>query len=792
MLKQNILLFLRGIKKNKGTFMVNVLGLGLGIAAFLVLFLYVYNDATYNHFNKNLAQIYRVQEEYEGGAGIQTKGLLLPEVLKSVPEVETGTRIFDWDGQRLSVGDKAFFENIDYVDTDFFSIFSFPFVEGSPKAVLDEKFNAVISAQMAQKYFGNQSALGKQFHVGFGDQYLTVAGVVDVPANSSIQFSIMASYETGETLMPWMKDVHDWYNTFSQTYIQLKEGVDPQIAEAKLQPIAQEHFLPEGKAKPHLGLLPFSKFHEIHESNTTLIVILSVVALGILAIALVNFVNLMVTKTLSRTQEVGVKKVYGASKSQLFQQVLTESLATGLFALLFGLLVLLAFLPSFNQLFQVKLQFAPFQNPILLMVLLGIWLLIGVVSGLVPVVLWSKASLVEHLKGKVSASPKAGTARYGSLVLQFMIAMILLVGTFMVRRQVSYMMDKDPMFDKENVVTIQTDYWQYKDLDAASRNLKLLADEMGQMSNVEDVAFSGTVPGLYSENYNTFYPADKDGSGSISLRKAYVGKDFFKTFGIPIRNGNGFTADTTALKGTVILNKKAMDLLGYSEASDQIIREGSPTGEPYRIIGVVDNFAYQGIQRENQPLAHFFYNRGNYADWDYLTIRAKAGALPQVMEQLKNTWQKLLPDATLNTFFADEKLNNSYAEYIRVNQLIGWFSALAILLSCIGLLALSSYTIARRTKEIGIRKVNGATITEVITLLNKDFLKWVGVAFVLAVPLAWYGLHKWMEGFAQKTNLAWWVFALAGGIVVLIALLTVSWESLRAARTNPAKSLRTE
>lgn len=788
MLKHNILLFFRNIKKNKGTFLINIMGLAIGIASFLILVLYLHNDFTYDHFNEKLSRIYRVRE----GDMTQTRGLLLPEMLKEVPEIENGTRIFDWDGARLSYNDLAFFENINYVDEGFFSVFSFPFTEGSPKNAIKNKYGVVVSTDFAKKYFGDEPALGKQLHVNFDDIYLTVNGVVNIPSNSSIKFDILSSYETGEEILPWIKDVHNWQNVFSQTYVLLNDGVRPDAIKDKMQRIVKRDFFPAGKSEADLNLLPFKEYHSLEESNQTLLIILAIIALGIITIAIVNFINLTVTNSLTRLKEVGIKKVHGANWQHLLVQILTESFLMSSMALILGGLLLMIFLPIFNTLLDAGLKFDPIQNVTILLIIILLWSVVGILSGLVPLVLWIRGKLTNTLKGNIFGNKKPSTWNYSLIVAQFVIAIFLISGTFLVRKQVNGMIDKDPHFDDENVIIAELDGWQFSDVEMASDNIKRIAEEMGASPYVESTSFSTTVPGIYQQNYNVFYPAEKSNLETIGLRKAYVGADFFRTMGIKILDGSGFPKDSISYKDAVILNQMAMNKLGYDKVQEQVLYEGSPTGEPNRVIGVVDEFSYQGVQNDQQPLAHFYVNRENYVDWPFLIVKSTKGASLSVMDLYKKKWGKAFPGIEPNLFFADEKLNDQYKKYIKINTLVTWFSVLAIILSCMGLFALSTYAMTRRTKEIGIRKVNGATIAQILSLLNKDFLKWVVVAFIIAIPISWYATHRWLEGFAYKTAISWWVFVLAGLVTLCISLLTVSWQSFKAAVANPVEALKEE
>jgi len=788
MLKYNIKLFFRNIKNNKGTFFINTVGLGIGIASFLLLALYVYNDLTYNHFHENFSNIYRVRD----GESTQTKGPVLPKMLADIPEIVNGTRIFDWEGFRISYKEVAFEENIKYVDDGFFSVFTFPFIEGSAKNPIEEKYGVIISKEFAKKYFGSEPAIGKKLQIKFEDIFLEVKGVVDIPMNSSVKFDIVASYETGEEISPWIKEVHDWYNMFSITYVQLTDGIKPHDIDDKLQKIVTENYLPVGQNKTDINLLSFADYHAVEESNQTLIIILAIIALGIIGIAIVNFINLTITNVISRIKEIGIKKVHGATRNVLFGQIMTESFMISFMALVLGIVLMMVLLPTFNGLFETNLRFEPFQNKIFLLILVLIWSTVGILSGLIPSLFWAKGKLTESLKGNFFSGKPTSASRYSLIVVQFVIAIVLISGTLLVRKQINTMIEKDPKFDNENVVIAQLDSWQYENLDATSQNFKRISEGLEASPYVESVSFSGNIPGTYNENYNVFYPEKSGGVETLYLRKAYVGENYFKTFGIEMLNGSGFEKGAISNKNTVVLNKKAIGEFGLTDAIGKVLREGSETGEPYKIIGIIDDISYQGVQREIQPLAHFYSEQENYTDWNYLSVKAKAGASLRVVDLLKDKWENILPGSTFTYFFADAKLNEQYKEYIKVNTLIAWFSILAIILSCMGLFALSAYAMARRTKEIGIRKVNGAKVSEILTMLNTDFIKWVLLAFVIAVPISWYAMNQWLQGFAYKAAISWWIFALAGFVTLSIALLTVSWQSFRAAMANPVDALKEE
>jgi putative ABC transport system permease protein len=765
----------------KGYLLINVLGLGIGIASFLILALYIFNDLTYNHFNKNLENIYRVRD----GDFFMTKGLMLPEMLEQIPEIQNGTRVLTWDGFRISYKETAFPQNIYYADTGFFSVFTFPFTAGSVNPGIYEKYGVVISTDLAEKLFGNEPAVGKKIQVKFEDIFLHVNGVVKIPVNSSVKFDIIASYETGMEITPWIKDAHDWYNTFSNTYVLLNKGINPESLYPKLQSIVKEYYIPVGQNSTKVTLFPFKDYHASQETNKTLSVILTIIALGILGIAMINFINLTITSSFSRTKEIGIKKVVGAGRSKLFSQMMTESLLVSLIALLIGYELTTLLLPLFNNLFEFNLQIEQMKLSFFVPLLISIWLFVGILSGLIPSLFWSRINLMQTLQGKIFKPRKNYLPRYSLVIFQFTIAIILISGTLLIRKQINFMIQKDPKFDKENVIVANLDRWKYQDSEEASRKFKLISEQLKASPYVESVCFSQNIPGLYNENYNTFYP--EDGGKPIHLRQAYVGRDYFKTYGIKMLSGDGFDEEQVSYKDAVILNESAMRKLGYKDSEGHILHQSTETGDVYRIAGTVEDFSYQGAQNEMQPLVHFFNDYGTY-----LSVRAKAGSTLKVIELIKSAWESTEPVSEVDYFFAIDKLNEYYKEYLKINKIIAWFSILAIILSCIGLFTLSSFALTRKTKEIGIRKVNGARVYEILTLVNRDFIKCILIAFLVACPVGWYVIHKWLQGFAHKTEISWWIFVLGGIIASGVALVTVIWQSWRAATKNPVEALRYE
>ena len=410
--------------------------------------------------------------------------------MEQIPEIKNGTRIFTWDGFRVSYKETAFPQGIQYVDTGFFSMFSFPFIEGSAITGVHEKYGVVISSDFAKKFFGKESAIGKKLQVKFDNIFLHVNGIVDIPENSSVKFDIVSSYETGMEISPWVKNVHDWYNTFSTTYVLLREGTKPASLHDKMQSIVKENFIPVGQSKSILNLLPLSDYHASQESNRTLIIILTVIALGILGIAIVNFINLTITNSFSRTKEIGIKKVVGATSGILFRQIMTEALLVSFIAMMVGIQIMSLLLPSFNKLFETHLQVHFSQYKFIILVTVSIWIIVGLLSGLIPSLFWARTKLIQILHGNLFTTNRKSSARNSLVVVQFVIATILFSGTILIRKQINFMVNKDPKFDKENVIVAELESWQYPDLKLASQKFKLLSEELKASPYVESVSFS--------------------------------------------------------------------------------------------------------------------------------------------------------------------------------------------------------------------------------------------------------------------------------------------------------------
>ncbi|MBN2347603.1 MAG: ABC transporter permease [Bacteroidales bacterium] len=789
MIKNYITTALRYLSRNITFSIINTIGLSIGIAAFILLFLYVYNELTYDNFHKNKNTIYRLCEndmEF-------TRGIVLNKLLEDYPEIINGSRYLDWSTHIITFKDKELMQELHYVDTGFFSVFTFPFIYGNPENSLVEKNSVVISKKIATIYFGNENPVGKNLDVNFGKHSLLITGVIDeIPDNSSIKFDMVVSYETGLELDPWLEQVHDWYNTFSQTYIQLSPGVNPNEFEEKIQKVVEDYFLTGNDSKPRLKLLPLKELHNKTADNKSLTYILICIAIGVLLIASINFINLSTAGSIKRSTEVGLRKMYGAHKKSLIKQFLGESLIISFLGLFLSVVLTEILLPVFNKMFETRLVL-DYKNIFLTFpVLIGLWLFTGVFSGIIPASIITRFKIIPSLKQEITSGKKAKVLRSSMVIFQLSLSIILIVGTMLMKKQILYMKHHNLNFDKENVIVVEPNSWKYKDKDAAVRKFEIIVNELEHDTRIKSYATSDIVPGRYIENYNNFYPEHWSQVESVKMRQGGVSKDYFKTYGIKFIEGNLYDEDYIIDSNAIVINKTALNKLEVSSAVGYNLHASSKTGFTHNIAGVVDDFYYMGLHRQIQPLLHYFFKDNDLKNAQYISIRIKPGEMTGVLNMLKEKWTSIEPVKELDYFFADDEIDKDYKQFEKINSLVSYFTLLAIIIACMGFIALTSFIGKQRTKEIGIRKSNGATTWQIMFLLSKEFTGWVMIAYIIACPIAWVILKKWLQSFAYRTTMSWWIFVLAGIIAYVIAMVTVSWQSWRAASRNPVEALRYE
>jgi putative ABC transport system permease protein len=816
MFRNYVKVALRSLTKQKVYSFINILGLSVGLASCLLIVMFVLDEFSYDKFHDKADRIYKValERKYPNHATFYS---IIPHSYADVlatdfPEVEQTVRMSGpFNDVQVSykkgTDEKKFEEDfIMAADSNFFDVFGIKLLKGDPKNVLSTINDIVVTEATAKRYFDKEDPIGKSLEF-FGQSFKVTGVCENVPENSHFKFDFLSKWS--EQFFGGGRDVN--FITFSaHTYILTKPGADAKALEAKfpkmvdtyaaaqiekdlgkswadykkegngyryfLQPITSIHLDPthiEAKMKPG--------------GNLNYVYFLICVAILIVVIACINFMNLATARSAERAREVGVRKTMGSLKTQLISQFLIESVILSLIATLFALVLAKLALPYFNMLAakQLQLNFSP-------VVLIGLTLL-GVLAGLMagsyPAFFLSAFNPVSVMKGTFTGSGKGAWLRNGLVIFQFWISIILIVGTLVVSDQMRFMQTKSLGFDKEQVLIIENTF-------NLQKNSTVYVEELKQLPEVKDAA--GAFSRLGSEGDFFGDQFKPEGSSEILTTKSMViDDDFAPMIGFTFSEGKGYSKETNDSL-SIILNEaavKAMDIKDpVGKRISQVQRNQNNNNGMvvnYTIIGVIKDFNFQSLRDQVTPLT-IRSNETFGGGVNFAYLRIKEGELKNVISKAEALWKKLAPDQPFKYKFLDENLNANYESEQRAGTLFGVFSGLAIIIACVGLFGLAAYTASLRTKEIGVRKVLGATVSAVVILLSKDFTKLILIAFVLAVPIGWYMMSQWLEGFAFRTTISVWTFFLAGGIALLISWLTVSYQSIKAAVRNPVKSLRSE
>jgi len=799
MLANYLKIALRNLWRNKAYSAINIVGLAVGIASCLLLLLYLAHELSYDNFHSRGDRIARVTMEYsldgQVGKASVTGTKLMPDFVQNFPEIESGVRLMKSSGV-VNLGDRMFTEKrFVYADSTLFDIFSFRLLKGNPAQALAGVNQLVLSASTARKYFGNENPLGKTLKVNSGGslQDFTVSGVVeDAPRNSQIQYDLLASFNS---LSAARKP--QWWSANYATFFLLREKASMAALQAKI-PAYMKTKVAEtemtGKNYLSFNLEPLRSVHleseveGVFEPNGSLVYlyIFGSIAVLILVIACVNYVNLATARAVERAQEVGVRKVMGAVRGQLFGQFIGESLMVTFTALLLGLLLAYALLPLFNELTGQTYSFMTWLEPRQLLLLGLIGLVVAFGAGGYPALVLTRFEPVRVLKGRIGTTG-AGSFRQALSVVQFAITAFLLISTLVVQSQLRYIQNKRLGYDKDQVVVLKGDM-------AMKAKSKALKSELKQSAAVRQVSLVYETPTFVEGGYG-MRRSDRPESEYKMVKGLPVDEDFIKTVGIRLLAGRDLTENDVLManKDTLryyhfVLNAAAVKALGWTPR--QAIGQKMDMGQnrPGEIVGVVEDFHSASMKQKIEPLVIFPETDFNLV----ALVKLAGGDLPGTLQFLEGKWRTLVPGRPFEYQFLDDEFNELYVSEARTGKLFSVFAGLSILLACLGLFGLSAYTAARRTKEIGIRKVLGASVGSLIGLLAKDFLTLVLVGLLIASPLAWWAMNRWLADFAYRIDMPWWAFGLAGGLAVTVAFVTVAFQSLKAAMLNPVKSLKTE
>lgn len=792
----------RNLWKNKGLSFINIFGLASGMACSLLIFLFVADEISYDRFNAGADRIYRVVKDFVNDDGSRlpdatTPPAAAPAIQKEIPGIEHVTRVFPaWgDNFLFTYKDKHIYEqNLYRVDSSFFDVFSFPFVKGNAKNAFKNINSIVITQAAAKKYFGNTDAMGKVLHEdNLGDMMVT--GVIkDVPPDAHFHFDFLIPIRkfAGDIDGAW-----GWYNFY--TYIKLQPNTNIKEVDKKIQAIYKRNNK-EGTnlfyTQPLTGIhLDSDLKWELEPNGQRLYVyVFSVIGLLIVLIAAINYINLVTARSSLRAKEIGIRKVSGAYKTSLIKQFLLESVVTCLLASVVALIIAQLLLPVVNNTTQKQLSLFTPGNYITAYFLAGA-LIIGLLSGLVPAFYLSSFKPIIVLKGNKINERGVFNLRKALVVLQFTISIVLISGACIIYKQVNYIQDAKLGLNKDQVLIL-------KDYGALSKpTANAFENALRQIPGVRDAATADGVVG--GQNWTNGMNL-KGSKNSQLINFLSVGYDYLDVTGIKLKEGRGFSADfpadtlTTVSNfqleediGSIVLNEKAVKDLGVpSPAIGQRILWGNDGDTNYyvRIVGVAKDFHFASFKSEIKPFA-FVVIPGRVAN---LTIKLSAQNLSSTLRQIENTWKNFVPGRPVQYSFLDETFARLYKAEANFQKIFIVLVLLSIVIACLGLFGLSAFTAEQRTKEIGIRKVLGASVTGIATMLSKDFLKLVIISIFIATPLAYLAMNKWLQDYAYRVHVSWWIFLVAGILAVVIAVITISFQAIKAAVANPVKSLRTE
>jgi putative ABC transport system permease protein len=792
MLKNYFKIAFRNLWRHRVFSFINIMGLTVGMTACLLIFLYVRFEMSYDKFHPRADRIYRVVADLKTPTEtINTGGpawAVGPHLMLDFSEIEAFTRV-NYDNLLIRKDDiKYTEEGAIAADADFFKIFNFKLLKGDARTALTQPFSLVLSETAAKKYFGKADPMGETVLISGDGHPATITGVMqDMPENTQVKSEVVLSMSTITQF--YAKDINDqWSNYGPFTFVLLKPGTNALAFQKKLPAFLDKWNGTEMRKIQMFPTLLLEPLKDIYLKSTRGFIlgniknvyIFSVIALFILVIACINFINLTTARASERAKEVGIRKVAGAVRSQLARQFIGESVIICFIAFILTLGLSALLLPSFNHLAGKTISTGIFQNGSLLLLLLATGILIGLLAGIYPAFVLSSFKPIMVLKGRFATGAKGSILRKSLVITQFAISTALIIGTIIVYTQMRYMRNRDLGFNKEQVLVVETD---------GDPNTQLLQQTVSRLPDIKTTSLSGSVPGsrhpgAYSEVENI--------KGDLQIANFdlyFVDFDYIPLYDIKVVAGRPFDrAYKTDSNKAMILNEAAVKMLGYHSPHQAIGKRFKQWGREGQIIGVIKDFNYHSLQAPIKPLTM----RMEWDRFGLLSVKVNPTNIQSTITAIEKQFKTVIPNRPFTYYFMDEFFDRQYRSEERFGRLFLNFAILAIFISCLGLLGLASYSTMQRTREIGIRKVMGASVSNIINLLSKEFLKLVIISFFIAAPVAWYFMNKWLLDFAYRTSISWWVFAAAGTLAVLIALLTISFQAFKAAVANPVKSLRTE
>ena len=801
MFKNNLIIAWRHIKRSKAHSVLNILGLAVGMAVFILIMLFVRTELSYDRYHANGTNIYRVVQEQPGNIYLGsnlfgvTPGPLAAAMVRDFPEVLAATRIDNWRNVLIRIGQKSFMEDeIHWTDPQTFEIFSFPIVRGEGGSALEEPFSILLSESAAARFFGDDEPVGQTLILQAYEMNseFKVAGIFrDVPDNSHFIMNVVAPFETMGKIQE--RDLTRWGNNSFYTYILLQSDADPRALEGKLVPFiakyeAEHGWKHEGQHSRYF-LQPLARIH-LHSrvnfdfgqiGDFRFVLLFASIAILVLVIACVNYMNLATARSLKRAKEVGLRKVIGAGRAQLIRQFIGDSVALTSIALIIAVGFVLAALPCFQAYVERDITFNPFRDLALMPALVLLAVVVGAIAGSYPAFFVSAFQPVSALKGTGACRSKRRALRNGLILFQFAASIVLIVCTIGVRSQLRFIRNTDMGYDRDQILILIP-------RGGVRTELEAFKTELGRNTAVISVASSSCLPNNVTSSTNARWPG-KDEEVEIPIYTVSADYDFAELYGLEFATGRNFSRDITSdANGAYLINESAQKAIGWDEPVGHEFgrsREGKATG---RIVGVLKDFHMHSLHLPIMPLYIFLDpNRTTR-----LSIKIRGGNIPETLAFVRKTWELFAPEYPFDYSFFDEIFDRAYRVERRLGTMFSSFAALAVLIACLGLFGLASFTAEQKTKEIGIRKVLGASSSGIIVLLSREFMKWVVVANIIAWPIGYFAMRSWLQNFAYRIPLSAWMFLGAALAAFLIAAIVISLQTYRAASANPADSLKYE
>ncbi len=795
MLKNYLMIAWRNIRKNKGYSLLNILGLAVGMAVFILIFLYIRFELSFDRWYENSDRIYRIVQHQPGNMYLGsdrfavTQAPLAAALMQELPEVTAATRLDNSGNVLFTYGEKNFLEkSMHWADPYLFKVFSIELHLGDPDSALTDPHSILFSESMARKYFGETNPLGQT--VVFQEKHdMRVTGVFkDFPDNSHFKMEIILPFDAMPTLQN--QPIDSWGNSSYYTYFLLQEGADAAQLESKLPEIYNKYRNDKGWDTAGYYLQPLTRIHLYSNINFDLspgndvktIYILSSIAFLLLIIACINYMNLATARAVKRAKEVGMRKVVGARRIQLVKQFLGESILLALISLMltFGLIYLA--LPAFNEFIQRDLAFDPLRNLELLFGIISTFMLVGVLAGCYPAVYMSRFKPIVALRSTASKGKKASLFRNLLVVFQFTVSILLILGTLVVGGQLSFIQNKEMGYTREHIVVLRV-----RDQNLRKRT-EILRHELSRLPNILGVATSSSLPShIRSQTFANWPGKPEDLRLPIYVCEADY--NFLDVFDLKLAQGRNFSKEHTSdAQGAFLINETALKAMGLDDPLGMEFNRwgnGEPAGH---IIGVIKDFHMHSLHQEIKPLYIFLNPEG----WNFLSVKIRGDKIPATLAAIESTMSSLSPKYPVEYTFFDEIFQRAYQSEQKVGRLFSTFALLTVFIACLGLFGLSSFTAESRTKEIGIRKVLGASAPSILRLLSREYAIKVLLAGLIGLPIGYYAMSTWLQEFAYRIELNWIPFMMAEISALAVALLTVSFQTFRAAAANPADSLRYE